>query len=114
MAEQIGVDDRVRLPEQTSPDALARGTGTVWALEGEEVKVGWDGNNWALFRYPPGDLVKVTIVCSYAKQRWAAGEPFGIDGMIILCDTHKRPANGEVYDVDDPKTVTARCQGPWS
>ncbi len=61
----------------------------------------------------PEKFKEVEIHCSYAKEQWKRGKKWGIEGMIIVCDAHGTPANGEVYEVDEPSAVTARCQGPW-
>lgn len=112
---QIQVDDRVRLlGEDESAAAKRAGTGTVDAVDGNAVRVRWDSEIY-LTTHAPSQLEVVTIVCSYAKEKWTRGKRFGFDGMVMLCDIHRVPANGEVYEVDFDKvaSVTSRCQGPW-
>ncbi len=100
---------RVRFEEHDSPEWLRDGAGTIMAMDGEIPLVGWDTSGWFRVREVPELLVVVEPKCSYAKEKWVAGENFGVMGMIVLCDVHKKPANGGVYEADEIAKVTGLC-----
>lgn len=115
MALDIGT--RVREGgEGKDTEACRIGSGEIIENDGDLIKVRWDngGYPYASTRLSH-ELVEVPIVCSYAEVKWKRGTPWGIDGMIVVCDIHKAPANGDIYDVDPGQegTVMSRCQGPW-
>lgn len=46
--------------------------------------------------------------CSFTPEVW--GEVPGIDGPVLLCNTHGHPGDGGVY-LAEPGTATGTCDG---